>query len=766
MKLKSQTPFFLLLQSRALATLLTMGSLSSFAAGQSGTWSGTTTPATWSDTGNWASGTIADGSGNTANFTNNIAADTTINITADQTIGNIVFGDSNTSTAGSWIIANNAVSTNNLILAGTTPTITVNALGTGKTATISAIVQGTSGLTKDGTGILVLSAVNTYSGGTTINGGTISVSVNDNLGTGDLTLNGGTIRNTSNNTTYSRNLNIGASGGTWQNTAGGGSNTWQGTVSGAGNRLTLIGADNTNNRYLDLAGTVTLGELVLSGTSTSVGLRHTANISTAVTVGASQVIQLQGTNGDPGAASGSTYSTYTGFDIILNGGSLRNRAGGNTIDRNISLTANSFAINRAGSANYLTINSGKLNLGSRTLTVQSDSATEYVSILGGITGDATSSLVLSRVGTLAQFGQLRLGGTNSSFSGSLAITVGEVLIDSATALSANNAVAFTSNGNDKTLSLNGNNLTVRGLSTGATVGNAIVQNGSGNANGATLNVSVSSGSQTFGGVMRDGESSGSLGLTKSGSGRLTLSGINTHTGITSISGGTLALSGSGSMANSSSIVIAGSSTLDITGVTAGFTLGVTQSMGGTGSILATNKTFVASGTLAPGNSPGTLTQDGGTLQLGANGDYNWQITDATGVAGTGYDTVNLINGAILDLSALSTLSPYNINIWSLSSVGPDVNGLANQFNGLQDYSWTLFSTSSAIAGFNQNLFQINLAATNGTNGFLNDLNGGSFSVALSNDSTDLVLRFTAIPEASTALLGGLGALGLLRRRRK
>jgi autotransporter-associated beta strand protein len=741
-----------------------MSGLGSVALAQSGTWSGTTTPLTWSDTGNWASGIIADGSGNTANFTNNIAADTTINITADQTIGNIVFGDSNTSTAGSWIIANNAVSTNNLILAGTTPTITVNALGATKTATISAIIEGTSGLTKDGTGILVLSGANTYSGGTTINGGILSVAAATNLGaSADITLNGGRLQITTGNLNLARNINIGTSGGTVQSTASGigSAVTYSGTISGAGNTLTVIGADNSSNRYSDFTGSVSLGTMALSGTSSSVGLRNTATITNAISVGASQTLHLNGLDG----VNAST-STYSGFDITLNGGALRNRMGGNTIDRSISLTANSTIINRAGNANHLTINSGKLNLGSRTLTIQSDATSEYISILGGITGDATSSIVMSRVGTATEFGQLRLGGTNSSFSGSLAITVGEVRIDSATALSANNAVAFTSNVNNKTLTLNGNNLTVGGLSTGATVGNAIVQNGSGNANGATLNVSVSSGSQTFGGVMRDGESSGSLGLTKSGSGRLTLSGINTHTGITSISGGTLALSVSGSMANSSSIVIAGSSTLDITGVTAGFTLGATQSMGGTGSILATNKTFVASGTLAPGNSPGTLTQDGGTLQLGANGDYNWQITDATGVAGTGYDTVNLINGAILDLSALSTLSPYNINIWSLSSVGPDVNGLANHFNGLQDYSWTLFSTSSAIAGFNQNLFQINLAATNGTNGFLNDLNGGSFSVALSNDSTDLVLRFTAIPEASTALLGGLGALGLLRRRRK
>jgi hypothetical protein len=91
MKLKCQTPFFLLLQSRALATLLTMGSLSSFAAGQSGTWSGTTKPRTWS-------------------------------------------------------IPNNGVSANNLIFAVTSPTISVNTLDAGKKATVSADIRKSVGL--------------------------------------------------------------------------------------------------------------------------------------------------------------------------------------------------------------------------------------------------------------------------------------------------------------------------------------------------------------------------------------------------------------------------------------------------------------------------------------------------------------------------------------------------------------------------------------------------------------------------------------------
>ena len=109
-----------------------------------GTWSADTTPLFWNatDTGNWASGIVADGSGSTANFTNDITGDRVVTIDATKSISNIVFGDSDTTTAGSWTIETTGFS-NTLNLLGTTPTITVNALGSGKTATISARITGT-----------------------------------------------------------------------------------------------------------------------------------------------------------------------------------------------------------------------------------------------------------------------------------------------------------------------------------------------------------------------------------------------------------------------------------------------------------------------------------------------------------------------------------------------------------------------------------------------------------------------------------------------
>jgi autotransporter-associated beta strand protein len=137
----------------------------------SGTW---TNPAggLWGTGGNWLSDIVATGSGSTADFnTLDITGDTTVDLDSPRTIGNLVFGDTDTLSAAGWTLTGNI-----LTLAGTTPTITVNALGDTKTVAISAAVAGSAGLTKDGTGTLTLTGANAYTGSTTVSEGTLQVS--------------------------------------------------------------------------------------------------------------------------------------------------------------------------------------------------------------------------------------------------------------------------------------------------------------------------------------------------------------------------------------------------------------------------------------------------------------------------------------------------------------------------------------------------------------------------------------------------------------
>ena len=202
----------------------------------SGSWTQATSGGNWSDTANWSGGIVADASGSTAAFnTLDLTANNIVHLDGSRTLTGLTFGDTDTSTAFSWILDDNASSGGNILtLAGTTPTITVGAMGTGSSATISAVIGGTTGWSKAGAGTLVLSGANTTSGALTLTGGTLALSGGDNrlLNTSTLTFSG-------NNTI----LDLGGtsqkmSGMTFANTA---NQTY--TVQGNGT-LTLDGASN------------------------------------------------------------------------------------------------------------------------------------------------------------------------------------------------------------------------------------------------------------------------------------------------------------------------------------------------------------------------------------------------------------------------------------------------------------------------------------------------------------------------------------------
>ena len=133
----------------------------------------------WNTAGNWLNNLVGSGSGSTADFsTLNITADTTVNLDSARTISNLVFGDTDTSSAAAWTLEGNP-----LTLAGTTPTITVNALGDTKAVTIRAAIAGSTGLTKTGPGPLILTGTNTYSGTTQIISGTLQIGNGGTSGT-------------------------------------------------------------------------------------------------------------------------------------------------------------------------------------------------------------------------------------------------------------------------------------------------------------------------------------------------------------------------------------------------------------------------------------------------------------------------------------------------------------------------------------------------------------------------------------------------------
>ena len=122
-------------------------------------------------------------------------------------------------------------------------------------------MAGSGTLTKEDSGTLTLSGVNTYTGSTTINGGTVSISAGSGLGAvpgsdtaGHLTLNGGTLQSTAD---FTMNANRGIALG-----------TSHGTINVDGSRTLTYGGIIAGSNNLTKSGD---GILLLSGANTYSG---------------------------------------------------------------------------------------------------------------------------------------------------------------------------------------------------------------------------------------------------------------------------------------------------------------------------------------------------------------------------------------------------------------------------------------------------------------------------------------------------------------
>jgi fibronectin-binding autotransporter adhesin len=130
----------------------------------------------------------------------------------------------------------------------------------GVSATISAPIGGVSGLTKSGSGELILSGTNTYSGGTMVLAGVLSVGSDTNLGNvnGGITLEGGELVTTIDGFTTARTVDVNGSGSPDTLAAAVGTTaTYSGVLSDTG---ALVVGDPTN-----------VGTVVLTGANTYSG---------------------------------------------------------------------------------------------------------------------------------------------------------------------------------------------------------------------------------------------------------------------------------------------------------------------------------------------------------------------------------------------------------------------------------------------------------------------------------------------------------------
>ena len=597
-------------------------------------WNSTTTPQPWDTAANWLNNIVGTGSGNTADFnTVNLTTDSVVNLTTPRTIGNLIFGDTDTSSAASWTLANNGVSGNKLTLAGTTPTVTVNALGTAKSTTISAVVDGTAGLTKAGVGTLALSGANTYSGGTIVNNGVLTFSTDSALGAtsaNNITLNGGTLASAATNLVLSsaRSLTIGAGGGTLAHPAGG-NLSYSGIIDGSG-LLTL-----------NVIAGGGAGIIVNGANTNSGGVNFTGNP-------ASFVFMVANSTGTPGSLVNGPFGTGT---VTFGGPGTRSTTGADTTVGNAIIFAADTTFATVTTEKTLTLTGPVTLSGNRTLTVNVGTtvAGKNVTFTNAIS-DGGNNYSLTKAGT----GNLVLSGVNS-YTGTTTVSGGTLTIDDGSIATSggiinNAALVYNLNANARTyaneisgtgsLTKTGTNtLTLTGVSiySGATTisaGTLTIDDGSiatssNIVNNAALLYNLNTNARTYGNAI-----TGTGSLTKSGTNTLTLTGVNTYSGGTTINAGIFQVSGGSAIANAGLVTLADAAgiTFQVVGSETIGALTGGGATGGTVSIDASQTLSLSSGTQT---YAGTISGAGTLTNSGAFQTLNGALTHGGGVNVTG-----------------------------------------------------------------------------------------------------------------------------------
>ena len=621
---------------------------------------------------------------------------------------------------GNWNISAGSLSTNNRVLiVGELGTGALNISGTG----LVTASQGISMAHNNGTGTLNL------------DGGTLETTTiyKNALGSAIFNFNGGTLKALNNQSAFIASsmdrVNI-RNGGAFINNnsfdiiipapilhsnVGGDATTDGGLTKNGAGTLTL----SAINTYTGTT-TVSAGKLFINGNqSTATGAVTVASGATlggSGTIGGAVTIQNGGI-----LAPGNSPGTLTVASLTLNSTSVLNyelgqagTAGGSlndltqdngalTLDGIINISQSAGGSFTPGVYRLINYNTGStftnntLNIGTVPSGVTaSDLRIDTTSVAGQVNlvyagsgytywdvSPQNNSVVNGGTGTW----QSSVGNTNWTLSSGAS---NATWYDGGTAIFAGTAGPFTVTVSNILGAINIGGLTFN--TTGYTL-----QSGTLTGAATTNALTIASGTATISSVL-----SGSNAFTKEGAGILTLSGVNTYTGTTTVSAGTLAISSSGTLYNftgAGNVIVNSGGTLrfdrnDTWGnVLSTPAATVTINSGG---VLASNNTFNTLNN--PVFNDGTLTANGGTTSFfgafalkgtvtstgtstfGVGTGSNNQLNIGSNVAG-GTTTFNVTSGM---LSIANILADSNSN----SSGAPVSGGLTKTGSGTMTLSGT------------------------------------------------------------------------------
>ncbi len=514
-------------------------------------------------------------------------------------------GDTDFHTADSVIFGDSAtLKTVDISNGDVAPSVVTFTNTTGNDYTLQGAngVTGATALNKTGNGTLTITNANTYTGATSISAGTLNLT--GSLTGTAITVSGAAVLAESSTGSIGGAVSLTKSSSGTSTLAG--VNTYTGATSISAGTLNLTGS--LAGTAITVSGTAVLAEsstgsiggstgLTLSSTGTNI--LSGANTYTGATNITAGTLQMSGA-GTIAASSGVLLSS--GATLDLNGTNQ-------TI--NLGASAGTIANNSGSGTSVLTFN-GSANAGSPLIVDSTSNPGGLVAVVvttssqtfntantysGGTTVNGGAFLYLGAAGTAAGTGTINLLASNSGLLANGITIANDVTGAGYIGDNVNGAATITLTGTVST----------SGIVTFRNAGNIYNFAGSGNS---TLSGSIG----TLGGT--NGLSSAGS-IIKSGTGTLTLAGANIYTGTTTISGGSLSLSGvSGTAAASSGYTISG------------------------GGILKLDNTSAANNTNRLKDTGG-VTMNGGTFNFSNNGGaVNYSETAGALTIAAGSNTVS------------------------------------------------------------------------------------------------------------------------------
>ena len=618
--------------------------------------------------------------------------------------------------------------------------ITMTGAGTididaGTTLTYAGSITDSGVLTKSGTGTLSLSGTSDNSGGISVSAGTLISSSAEGLGSGTVTVDSGAslkIDSTTTKITVGNNLNIVGSGISGETNTG--ALLVDGLIDLTG-KITISGDTTiTKNYYIsgnsgpagdygDFTVNVSSGNAI-ENTNAADSETVTFNIvgnskgkiilEDAISLaGASSGIIKQGYGELQLKSADNSYSgsltisqgsvRLSGSGALPSGSSLVMNGGILYLDNSSNLTLSSLSGNSTSS--LISLNSDG---SSQTLTIGDSNNTTYAGRISdyAMTNDyltvekvGTGTLTLTGNNTWAggsqiSAGKIEIGNDASLGTGTITLNGGTLSSNSTTARTLDEAIAISASSilgdatNTGKITLSGNS-TFSGTNT-LTANSDIELSGSVDLGSATQTFSVASGkSATLSGAISSGA------ISKSGDGTLIISADNDYASGTTVSAGTLRVSGSGDL-GTGSLTIGASGSLDLRNTLSVASLEISGAGSGNritnGDADGTTANLTVSGTSTLNgavNTDGTQTYSG-TTTLGSDVSLTGSTVSLAAISG---GTNALAISGNLDLSgAASSLTTLSVS--GTSDIGADVTT-----TGTQSYTGTTtVSASSTLIG--------------------------------------------------------------------